>query len=183
MKLLIASDLHGDSDSARRLAEAYAASGADKLLLLGDLLYHGPRNDLPPAYAPKGVIPLLSSLAKEIICVRGNCDTEVDAAVLPFPILSEYSYIFADGIGIFATHGHRYGEDFPPPLRENEVLLTGHTHVPAAKKLPGGGYYVNPGSVSLPKGGSEKSYILYENGKFRFFTLDGAEYMTFSPGK
>ena len=183
MKLFIASDLHGDFECARKMTDAYAASGAEKLILLGDLLYHGPRNDLPPQYAPKDVISLLSSLAKDIICVRGNCDTEVDAMVLPFPILSEYSYILADGIAIFAAHGHKYGEDNPPPLGEKDVLLTGHTHVPAAKKLADGGYYVNPGSVSLPKAGSKKSYILYDNGVFRFFELEGSEYMTFSPEK
>jgi predicted phosphodiesterase len=157
MKLLIASDLHGDSDSARRLAEAYAASGADKLLLLGDLLYHGPRNDLPPAYAPKGVIPLLSSLAKEIICVRGNCDTEVDAAVLPFPILSEYSYIFADGIGIFATHGHRYGEDFPPRSGKRGAVNGAHARPGGEKSFRAADITSTPDRFPCPKAARRKA--------------------------
>ncbi len=176
MKLLIASDIHGDIECAKRLVDAYRASGADKLLLLGDLLYHGPRNNLPAAYAPKEVIELLNSIKDEIICVRGNCDTEVDQMVLDFPILADYAYICLDGVSFFATHGHKFGFENPPPMKYGEILLCGHTHIPAAESFGDGNMYINPGSVSLPKNGSDKSYIVYEEGEFSFYTLDGAIY-------
>ena len=132
MKLFIASDIHGDISTARAVADAYKSSGADRLVLLGDLLYHGPRNDLPQNYSPKEVIELLNSLRDDILCVRGNCDTEVDQMVLDFPVLADYAYIEADGTRIFATHGHKFNTQTPPPLRKGEVLLHGHTHVSCA---------------------------------------------------
>ena len=176
MKLMIASDIHGDLECAERLVAAYKESGAERLLLLGDVLYHGPRNDLPAGYAPKGVISLLNSIADEIICVRGNCDTEVDQMVLDFPLLADYSYVLADGICIFATHGHKYSPENPPKLKAGDVLLCGHTHVPAAEQFGDNNWYLNPGSVSIPKNNSEKSYIIYDNCEFTFCTLDGAVY-------
>ena len=176
MKLMIASDIHGDLECAERLVAAYRESGAERLVLLGDILYHGPRNDLPSGYAPKGVISLFNSIADEIICVRGNCDTEVDQMVLDFPLLSDYSYIMADGLCIFATHGHKYSEKNPPKLKAGDILLCGHTHIPAAVEFGDGNFYINPGSVSIPKNDSERGYILYENREFTFRTLDGAVY-------
>ena len=127
MKILIASDIHGSAYYCKKLLEAYRAEGADMLLLLGDLLYHGPRNDLPAEYAPKSVIPMLNALKNEIICVRGNCDTEVDQMVLEFPIMSQNAVIFADGVKIYATHGHKFNKDNLPPLCRGDVLVYGHT--------------------------------------------------------
>ena len=176
MKLMIASDIHGDFECAERLVAAYKESGAERLLLLGDILYHGPRNDLPAGYAPKGVISLLNSIADDIICVRGNCDTEVDQMVLDFPLLSDYSYVMADGLCIFATHGHKYSYECPPPLKAGDILLCGHTHIPAATEFGNKNLYINPGSVSIPKNESERGYIIYEDGEFTFRTLDGAVY-------
>lgn len=176
MKLFIASDIHGDFDTATRLIEAYKSSGADKLILLGDLLYHGPRNDLPAGYAPKPLIELLNAHASEILCVRGNCDTEVDQMVLSFPVLADYAYLCFDGLSVFATHGHKFSLESPPPLKRGEILLCGHTHIPAAIEFGEGNLYINPGSVSIPKGESEKGYIIYENREFTFCTLDGAIY-------
>ena len=176
MKWLIASDIHGSEFYCKKLLKAFEREGADKILLLGDVLYHGPRNDLPAGYDPKGVISLLNSIAEEIICVRGNCDTEVDQMVLDFPLLSDYSYVMADGLCIFATHGHKYSKENPPKLKAGDILLCGHTHIPAAEAFGDGNFYVNPGSVSIPKNGSEKSYIVYENREFTFCTLDGAVY-------
>ena len=176
MKLFIASDIHGDYDSASSLVDAYRSSGADKLILLGDILYHGPRNDLPTTYAPKKVIELLNPLKNELLCVRGNCDTEVDQMVLDFPILADYALIELDGISIFATHGHKFSKDTPPPLKNGDILLCGHTHIPAAEKFGVDNLYLNPGSVSIPKANSERSYIVYENREFLFYTLSGAVY-------
>ena len=182
MKILIASDIHGDAEKTERLLEAYEHSGARKLLLLGDLLYHGPRNDLPAGYAPKKVIGLLGSLKNEILCVRGNCDTEVDQMVLPFPILAEYALLELDGVCMFATHGHKFNINTPPPLGRGDILLNGHTHIPKAELFDpdNGNVYINPGSVSIPKETSPASYIIYENRKFSFRVLgSGEEYMSY----
>ena len=177
-KIMIASDLHGDATCVRKLLNAYEKSGADKLLLLGDLLYHGPRNDLPAGYAPKEVISMLNEIMNEIVCVRGNCDTDVDAMVLSFPILADYAYI-SDGVArIFATHGHKFNLESLPPLKKGDILLHGHTHVSTAEPFGNGNIYINPGSVSIPKGGTPKGYIIYENGVFDFYTLDGECYRT-----
>jgi len=177
-KWLIASDIHGDYECAKRLAECYAASGADRLILLGDLLYHGSRNDLPEGYAPKKVIALLNEMKSEILAVRGNCDTEVDQMVLEFPILADYAYLSVDGHSIFATHGHTHHLKNLPPMKRGEILLHGHTHVPAAEPFGDGNLYLNPGSTSIPKEGSPKSYLVYENGVFTFRDLFGGEYRT-----
>lgn len=178
-KWLIASDIHGDYECAKQLAERYEASGAERLILLGDLLYHGPRNDLPAGYAPKKVIALLNEMKNEILTVRGNCDTEVDQMVLEFPILADYAYLSVDGLSIFATHGHTYNPQNPPALKAGEILLHGHTHVPAAEKFGENNLYLNPGSTSIPKENSPKSYLTYENGVFTFCDLFGGEYRTY----
>ncbi len=171
MKLFIASDIHGSAYWCDKMLAAFDKSGAQKLVLLGDILYHGPRNDLPDDYAPKKVIAMLSPYKDRILCVRGNCDTEVDQMVLDFPILAEYALICADGVTIFATHGHKFNCDNLPPLSEGDILLHGHTHVPVIKDC--GSYtYINPGSVSIPKEGSAHSYLIFENGGFTFGRLD-----------
>ena len=170
MKLLIASDIHGSAYWCEKLVRAFEKSKAEKMILLGDILYHGPRNDLPEGYAPKEVISLLNPLKEKLLCVRGNCDTEVDQMVLDFPIMAEYAYICGDGLNIFATHGHKFNCDALPPLSDGDILLHGHTHIPAFEKRERF-TYVNPGSVSIPKDCSDHSYIILENGEFRFFTL------------
>lgn len=173
MKWFIASDLHGSADYCRRMLEAYRREGAQRLVLLGDILYHGPRNDLPQGYAPKAVIAALNPLRDEILCVRGNCDTEVDQMVLDFPILADYALIADGGLTIYATHGHVYGEQNPPPLPHGAILLCGHTHIPACTRHEGFAY-LNPGSVSIPKQGSHHGYMTLENGLFIWKDLDGA---------
>ncbi len=177
---MIASDLHGDRSCTETLLARFRESGAERLLLLGDLLYHGPRNDLPDGYDPKGVIALLSQYKEQILCVRGNCEAEVDQMVLPFPVLAEYAYVEREGLSVFATHGHRFHKENLPPLAPGTVLLHGHTHVPAAEELENGVVYLNPGSVSLPKEKSPKSYLLWEERTFRFCTLEGEVYRTYS---
>ena len=131
MKYLIASDIHGSAYYCARLLQDFAREQADRLVLLGDILYHGPRNDLPREYAPKRVIDLLNGIRQHIFCVRGNCDAEVDQLVLHFPILADYALLEAGGRLIFATHGHHYNLEHLPPLQPGDVLLHGHTHVPA----------------------------------------------------
>lgn len=170
MKLFIASDIHGSAFWCQKMLSAYKAEKADRMLLLGDILYHGPRNDLPQDYAPKKVIEMLSEYKNEILCVRGNCDTEVDQMVLPFPILADYALISAGGINIYATHGHKFGKDNPPPIKKGDVLLCGHTHV-AADQDTGEYRYINPGSVSIPKENTGHGYIIFENGLFTRKTL------------
>ena len=131
MKLLIASDLHGSAYWCRRLLAAWDREEPERVVLLGDLLYHGPRNDLPEEYNPREVITLLNERRGSILCVRGNCDTEVDQMVLQFPILADYAWIATEKHSLFATHGHVYNTGNLPPLREGEILLHGHTHIPA----------------------------------------------------
>ena len=179
-KLMIASDIHGDAQTTALLLERFRESGAEKLILLGDILYHGPRNELPAGYAPKRVIELLNGYKNEILAVRGNCDCEVDQMVLDFPVLAEYAYISIDGLRIFATHGHNFNTEKLPPLSRGDLLLHGHTHVPCVKHFGEDNYYINPGSVSIPKENSPKSYIMYEKRSFGFYDLDGKEYKRFN---
>ncbi len=172
-KILIASDLHGDAEACRALLDTYRKSGAEELLLLGDLLYHGPRNDLPAGYAPKEVIALLSALPRAPLCVRGNCDAEVDQMVLPFPIMADCLRLSLDGVRMYATHGHHANPNALPALSAGEAFLYGHTHILQAERNGDGVLLLNPGSVSLPKGGNPKSYMLYENRRFTVYDFDG----------
>ena len=178
MKIMIASDIHGSAYYCRQLLKVFAQEQADKLLLLGDLLYHGPRNPLPEEYNPKEVAALLNARKQQILCVRGNCDGEVDQMMLEFPILADYCILSAGARMIFATHGHRYSPTNPPALRAVDILLTGHTHVPACRKEQGF-LYLNPGSVSIPKGGSCHSYMTLENGIFQWKDLQGQVYQEY----
>ena len=173
MRLLICSDIHGDADCMRAVLKKYDEEKADRLLILGDLLYHGPRNDLPSRYAPKEVIALLNENRDKILAVRGNCDTEVDQMVLDFPILADYIILSLDGLTVFATHGHRFNMQSPPPLLDGDILLHGHTHVLTAVPFGKNNLYLNPGSVTLPKGGNPRSYMVYENKKFTVKNFDG----------
>ena len=177
MKLMIASDIHGSAYYCRLLLEAYDREQADRLLLLGDLLYHGPRNDLPRDYAPKEVLALLNARKDSLLCVRGNCDTEVDQMVLDFPILADYALLSMDSITMYATHGHVYNPKNLPPLCDGDILINGHTHVP--KCIEYDNYiYMNCGSVSIPKEGSWHGYMTLENGVFLWKDLDGKKKMT-----
>lgn len=176
MKLMIASDIHGSSYYCEQMIKAFEQEQADKLVILGDILYHGPRNDLPKEYAPKQVISMLNPLKDKLLCVKGNCDGDVDQMVLDFPILAEYAVLFADGITVYATHGHVFNENNCLPMEKGAVLLNGHTHVP--KCVVYENYtYMNPGSVSIPKEGSAHGYMVYEDRTFTWKDLSGKEYM------
>ena len=180
MKLLIASDIHGAADACERLLAAFNKHQPDRLVLLGDILYHGPRNDLPADYAPKRVIALLNELAPSIIAVRGNCEAEVDQMVLGFPCMATYNELFdpATGRTLFLTHGHVYGPGLHnsvhnlPALAPGDALVYGHTHI-KVNEVSGelaGVRYFNPGSVGIPKDGTA-SYGLYQDGRFEHCML------------
>ena len=184
MKWMIASDIHGSAYYCEKMLQAYAKEKADKLLLLGDLLYHGPRNDLPKEYQPKKVIEMLNHKKSELLCVRGNCEAEVDQMVLDFPVLADYAILYVDGHMIYATHGHQVSEKTVSMLKKGDILLCGHTHVPLQEKR--GDYrYINPGSVSIPKENSPHSYMTLEDNTFlwKSLDLDGEVYQSFSLDK
>ena len=174
MKWMIASDLHGSAYYCRKMLEAFEREGADRLFLLGDLLYHGPRNDLPREYAPKEVIPLLNEKKEKLLCVRGNCDAEVDQMVLEFPVLADYAVLPVGRRLIYATHGHIYNVKNLPPLAPGDVLLHGHTHVPAWTEFGQGNFYLNPGSVSIPKENSPHSYMTLEGNTMQWKELESS---------
>lgn len=177
MKLMIASDLHGSAYFVKKLMERVEQEQPDKILLLGDLLYHGPRNALPEEYSCPSVADQLNAIQHKILAVRGNCDSEVDQMVLEFPMMSDYAMLEWDGLSLFATHGHLWSEDYPPRMADGTILLNGHTHIPAC--VPHGTFtYINPGSTSIPKGGSVGSYLILENQTFTWKTMDGEVYKT-----
>lgn len=172
MKWLIASDIHGSAYYCKEILRVFKEEKADRILLLGDILYHGPRNRLPDNYDPKEVIALLNAHKNDILCVRGNCDTEVDQMVLEFPIMAEYAVLTEGTKMIFATHGHKWNEDHLPPLHEGDILLHGHTHIPVCKELKTC-VLMNPGSTTLPKEKSHHGYMTLENGVFFWKDFDG----------
>ena len=161
-KIIIASDIHGSAFWCEKLLKAFHEEGAKTLLLLGDLLYHGPRNPLPDGYAPMDVAKMLSDVKENLLCVRGNCDSEVDQMVLEFPMLADCAMALWNGKRIYATHGHLFSADNPPPLCKGDLLVNGHFHEPTKKLLENGATYANCGSVALPKAGTPHSYIVFD---------------------
>ena len=185
MKWMIASDIHGSAYYCKKLLEQYESEHAERLILLGDLLYHGPRNDLPRDYAPKEVIPMLNAKKDEILAVRGNCDAEVDQMVLDFPIMADYAVLALGSKSVFLTHGHLYHEKNLPPLKTGDILLHGHTHVPLCR-VHENYICLNPGSVSIPKEQSPHSYMTLANGEFLWKELSAEKehaYLRFCPGE
>ena len=170
MKFVIASDIHGSAYWCEKLVAVIEEVKPDKILLLGDILYHGPRNDLPKGYAPKRVIPMLSAYQDKILCVRGNCEAEVDQMVLPFSCMADYALVCADGLNLYLTHGHHHNPDNLPPLSEGSIFLSGHTHV-KLDEVRNGIRCLNPGSVSIPKDGTH-SCLVFEKGEFSFRILE-----------
>ena len=178
---MIASDIHGSAKYCRMMLDRYEKEKADRLLLLGDLLYHGPRNDLPEEYAPKQVIEMLNARREEILCVRGNCEAEVDQMVLSFPVLADYALMPLGERIVFITHGHTFNREHLPPLKPGDILLHGHTHVPACEAF-GQNVYMNPGSVSIPKDGTPRSYMTLEGETFIWKTLEGKQFNQYTAG-
>ena len=172
MKYMFASDVHGSAYYCRKMLEAFELEKADRLVLLGDLLYHGPRNDLPKEYAPKEVISMLNGMKNKIYAVRGNCEAEVDQMVLEFPVMADYCILAIDGKTLYATHGHVYNTSNLPPMQDGDVLVHGHTHVLKAEQMEGY-IWLNPGSVSIPKEGNPPTYAVLEDGVFSIKEFDG----------
>ncbi len=177
MKLMFASDIHGSMYYGKKTVEKYKEEKADKLILLGDLLYHGPRNDLPKGYEPKGVISLLNGIKNEILAVRGNCEAEVDQMVLEFPVMAEYMIMYIENRMLFITHGHIFNTSNPPMLKDGDILIHGHTHIQAMEDFGNNNIYINPGSAAIPKNGNKPSYMIYENGIFTIKDFDGNSIM------
>ena len=171
MKLMIASDIHGSAYYCQKLLNRFNDEKADKLLLLGDLLYHGPRNDLPRDYDPKAVTQMLNAHKSELLCVRGNCDSEVDQMVLEFPIMADYCILYLGERMLFATHGHIHNPENPPMLKKGDILLNGHTHVPANITYENF-TYLNPGSASMPKEDSKPGYLIITNDTIQWKSLE-----------
>lgn len=169
MKFVIASDIHGSAAWCERLMGVIEAEAPDQVLLLGDLLYHGPRNPLPDGYDPKRVAQMLNSIAERVIAVRGNCDSEVDQMVLDFPCLADYALVVDGNARLYCTHGHIHAPDAPPKLPAGTVFCSGHTHV-KTDAVRGGTRFLNPGSVSLPKDGSH-SYATFHDGEIALHKL------------
>lgn len=172
MKIMFASDIHGSELYARKTAEIFEKEQAERLVLLGDLLYHGPRNALPEGHNPQGAADILNSLSDSILAVRGNCDAEVDQLMLKFPIMADYALLMADGLNIYVSHGHIYNPQNPLPMKREDILVNGHTHIAAAEQTEGC-FYLNPGSVALPKDKTGGSYMLYDTLRFKIKSLNG----------
>ncbi len=169
MRWMVASDIHGSSYYCQKMVAAFESESADKLLLLGDLLYHGPRNDLPRDYDPKAVISMLNSLRKDILCIQGNCEAPVDQMVLDFPVLNPYGFIQVGNHFVYCTHGH-----LDLPKIEEGTIISGHTHIYKYEKVDGI-LYLNPGSVSIPKGGCQHSYMILEEDKILLKNVETQE--------
>lgn len=161
MKYIIASDIHGSAYWCEKLLTFAKREAVDKLLLIGDLLYHGPRNPFPEKYDTKTVYEMLNERKDELLCVRGNCDSEVDQMVLDFPMMDDYKALPLGERTLYLTHGHLHVAEKPLiALNSGDLQVNGHFHVPTFKRLENGVLYANCGSVGLPKDGSPHSCML-----------------------
>ena len=178
MKLMIASDIHGSAHFCEQLVERFHQETPTKLVILGDVLYHGPRNPLPTEYNPQKVAEMLNGIADHVIWVKGNCDADIDQMLLQFPVV-ENALLFVDGKTVFCSHGHVHSKANPPALAKGDVLVNGHFHVPTAEVFGNDNLYVNCGSVSIPKEQSPHSYLVLENNLFSWKDLQGQIFKTY----
>lgn len=174
MKLFLISDIHGSEYYLKKALEQFYKEKADYIIILGDILYHGARNDLPFGHNPKGVIKILNEISDKIIAVKGNCDSDVDEMVLDFPVESIYSNLLIDDRRMFLTHGHKYNKNNMPNLPENSIFIYGHTHIFEAS-YKDEIYFINPGSISIPKGGNPSTYAIYKDNFFIIKDIEGKE--------
>lgn len=179
MKLMIISDIHGAWKDLEIALNQMDKEGADQLVILGDILYHGPRNPLPKDYDPMIVVKLLNGIKDKIIAIRGNCDSHVDQMVLEFPILSDYSWLMFEGKKFFLSHGHIYNESNMPSISSGDALFYGHTHIPETKTVNGITFF-NPGSIALPKEGHPKTYGIFDQNTITVKTMLGEVYKSIS---
>ncbi|SHG97990.1 phosphodiesterase [Ferrimonas marina] len=170
--MLFVSDIHGSITALEQALQWKEKLGAQTLVLLGDLLNHGPRNPIPEGYDPQAVAQRLNAMADQIIAVRGNCDSEVDQMLCQFPLLAEYNWLLIEGRRLCLTHGHTMGPDNLPPLAEGDGIAYGHTHLPVAEWREGR-FYFNPGSVTLPKGGHRASFGHFDGTTFKVMDFAG----------
>lgn len=170
MKLMFIADIHGSETYLDKALKIYRDGGYDRLVILGDVLYHGPRNPLPEGYNPKGVLTKLNEISEDIIAIRGNCDSEVDQMVLQFRVLNEESHLILEDAEFFLCHGHHLDEEALPSLRKGTIICHGHTHIPRNEAL--GDYWIfNPGSIALPKNNTPHSYGVYDQGRLEIKSL------------
>lgn len=172
MKLMFISDIHGSPEYLEKIIEKYKKESFDKLILLGDVLYHGPRNTIPVKYDPQKVVELLNNIKEGIIAVRGNCDSEIDRALLEFPLDQDYITIFEKQRAIYITHGHIYNKDHKPMMKQNDILIYGHTHIYEVD-IQNNYIFLNPGSITIPKQNNPNSYMTYEEGRFQILDFVG----------
>lgn len=176
MKLMFISDIHGSEYWLDKALEIYGQGDFDRLVILGDVLYHGPRNPLPEGYDPKGVLAKLNALSEEIIAIRGNCDSEVDQMVLEFRVLNEEGHLVLEEDQFYLCHGHHLDEENLPKLRKGSIICHGHTHIPRIDSV--GDYIIfNPGSIALPKNDTPHAYGIYENGSLSVYDIGGEKYL------
>ena len=171
MRILFLSDIHGVPSTLEAALAAGETLGYDRIALLGDLLYHGPRNGVPDFYDPVKVAKILNGLKDRITAIRGNCDAEVDQMMFEFPMMGDYEVLDADGKRFFLTHGHLWNEYKLPPVGIGTVLAHGHTHIPELKKLECGLTIFNPGSISLPKGGTQRSFGYFDGKELKHYVI------------
>ena len=177
MKYFVISDIHGSSYYLKKVLDEYHKDKYDKLIILGDILYHGPRNDLPEGYAPKECIAMLNHLKDEIEAVRGNCEAEVDQMVLEFPCMETFKTLKINDRKIYLTHGHVYNIDkLPEDFKENDVILHGHTHIPTWTEFGKNNLCLNPGSITIPKNGSKHSYMIIEGNEVKWLGINEGIY-------
>ena len=166
MKYLIVSDIHGASDSAQAISDVFLEEKCDLILCLGDILYHGPRNDLPNHYCPKNVIKILNPLKDKIVAIKGNCEAEVDQMVLDFKI-NDFIDMDLNGFNAHLEHGHHLDEYKGNP----DIVLYGHTHIPD-KTIKNKTLFFNPGSITLPKANSKRSYAILEKNIIKMYDIN-----------
>jgi len=176
MKLMFIADIHGSAKYLEKALSRFREEKPERLVILGDILYHGPRNPIPDGYDPEKVIELLNPLKDRLLAVRGNCDSEVDQMVLDFPMSGDYLQLMIEDKEFYLSHGHLYNNELPQTIKEGSIYVQGHTHVPMVKLIKGC-WHINPGSVTLPKEGHKRTYGTYENNSFSIKTIDGDEYM------
>ncbi|MBQ4329150.1 MAG: phosphodiesterase [Lentisphaeria bacterium] len=177
MKIMFISDIHGMHQTLKQALDHADRLSVDQIVILGDILYHGPRNGVPSVYDPAAVADMLNERKDQILAVRGNCDAEVDQMMLKFPIMADYSELICGNNRFFLTHGHLWNENHLPDLPAGTILAHGHTHIPELKiRFQEKIWIFNPGSISLPKNGNIRTFGLFHDGKLTVNDLESGNF-------